>query len=81
MNRPGTREKNSEYGMPTDTYLPIIINMENSNLLDHHTAALLKNLILEENIEIFRLINCYIAKMIDENELCFKLNRLAYQMM
>jgi hypothetical protein len=38
---------------------------------------LLKTLILEENIEIFRLINSHIARMIDDQELCAKLIRLA----
>lgn len=77
FNRPETRENNSEYGMPTDRYLPIIINLENQNMLDEHTASVLKNLILEDNVEIFRLINGYIAKVIDEHELCVKLTRVA----
>lgn len=34
FNRPETRENNSEYGLPTDRYLPIIINFEHQNMLD-----------------------------------------------
>lgn len=57
--------------------MPIIINLEQLNLLDEQTSTLLKTLILEENIDIFRLINGFIARVIDEQELCIKLNRLA----
>jgi len=46
-------------------------------MLDEHTAFLLKTLILEENVEIFRVINSYIARAIDEQELCAKLIRQA----
>jgi EAL domain-containing protein (putative c-di-GMP-specific phosphodiesterase class I) len=63
-----------------DRYLPIIINLESSNLLDEQTSTLLKTLILEENLDIFRLINSFIARAIDEQELCAKLIRLAQQM-
>lgn len=34
MNRVDMRENNSEYGVPTDRFLPIIINLENQGLLD-----------------------------------------------
>jgi len=60
-----------------DRYLPIIISLESSNFLDENTASLLKTLILEENVEIFRLINSFIAHVIDDHELCSKLIRLA----
>jgi len=67
--------------MPTDRYLSIIINLENQNMLDDQTSTTLKNLILEENVEIFRLINGFIAKIIDDQELCSKLIRLAQMQM
>ena len=57
--------------------MPIIINLETSNLLDEQTSDLLKTLILEENLDVFRLINSYIARAIDEQELCARLIRLA----
>jgi len=60
-----------------DKYLPIIINLESQNLLDEHTSGLLKTLILEENYDIFKLVNSFIARAIDEHELCAKLIRLA----
>jgi hypothetical protein len=86
INRPETREKDSEYGMQSinssaDRYLPIIINLENQNFLDENISTLLKTLILEENVEIFRLINSYLARMINDQELCSKLIRLAQQLM
>lgn len=77
IGRPETREKDSEYGMPTDRYLPIIINLEHQNFLNEQTASIIKNFILEENVEVFRLINSYIAKIIDDHELCSKLIRFA----
>ena len=49
-------------------------------MLDEQTSSLLKTLILEENVAIFRLINGFIARAIDEQELCAKLIRLAQQM-
>ena len=82
--RPTTRERGEEGQTASqstqDRYLPIIINLEASNLLDEQTSSLLKTLILEENVAIFRLINGFIARAIDEQELCAKLIRLAQQM-
>lgn len=66
VTRPETHDNNSEYGMTTDRYLPIIINLENHNMLDETTSAIIKNMILDENHEIFRVINEYIAQMVDE---------------
>jgi hypothetical protein len=40
----------------------------------------LKTLILEENVDVFRQINGYIARAVDEQELCAKLVRLAQQL-
>ena len=60
--------------------MPIIINLESQNLLDEQTSSLLKTLILEENYDIFKLINSFIARAIDEHALCAKLIRLAQQM-
>jgi hypothetical protein len=76
VNRP-MGENNSEYGLSTDRYLPIIINLENQGLIDDHSSSAIKNMILEENVEVFRLINGFIAKMYDDQELCGKLVRLA----
>jgi hypothetical protein len=67
----------AELGSSQDRYLPIIINLESQGLLDEPAASLLKTLILEENVDVFRQINGYIARAIDEQELCSKLVRLA----
>jgi hypothetical protein len=50
------------------------------NQLDEQTANIVKTLILEENVEVFRHINSYIAKAIDEQELVSLLIRLAQQL-
>jgi hypothetical protein len=42
---------------------------------------LIKTLILEENVEIFRVINSYIARAIDDHELCARLIWQAQQIM
>jgi hypothetical protein len=55
----------------------VIFNLESQNMLEEYTANQLKNLILEENGEVFRLINNYMTRTIDDGELCAKLNRLA----
>lgn len=60
--------------------MPIIINLEQLNLIDDQTANIVKTLILEENVEVFRHINGYIAKAIDEQELGSHLIRLAQQL-
>ena len=41
---------------------------------------MLKTLILEENVDIFRVINSYMSFVINEKELSFKLTRLAQQL-
>lgn len=46
-------------------------------MIDEQTGSLLKTLILEENLEVFRVINSYIAKAVSDRELSFKLTRLA----
>ena len=68
----------SSPGQPNqDSYLQVIFNLESQNLLEEYTANQLKNLILEENGEVFRLINNFMVHTIDEQTLCSKLNRLA----
>jgi hypothetical protein len=57
--------------------MSIVIDLENKNLLDEQTATLVKTLILEESIEIFKLINSYFAKAISLRELSHRLANLA----
>lgn len=64
-----------------DRYLPVILEIEGKGLLnDEQTASLLKTLVLEENFEVFRVINSYLAKAISDRELGFRLIRLAEQL-
>ena len=62
---------------PADRYLPVIMDLEMKSLLDEQTSGVLKTLILEENVDIFRVINSYLCFVINEKELSFKLTRLA----
>lgn len=57
------------------------MELETKGLLnDEQTASLLKTLVLEENFEVFRVINSYLAKAISDRELSFRLTRLASQL-
>lgn len=56
------------------------MDLEVKSLLDEQTSSVLKTLILEENVDIFRVINSYLAFVINEKELSFKLTRLAQQL-
>ena len=60
-----------------DRYMPVILNLEMKNLLDDNTSTILKTLILEENVDIYRVINSHLAHIISEKQLSFKLTRLA----
>jgi hypothetical protein len=53
------------------------MDLEMKSLLDEQTSSVLKTLILEENVDIFRVINSYLCFVINEKELSFKLTRLA----
>jgi hypothetical protein len=57
--------------------MPVIIELENKSLLDEQTSGLLKTLILEENVEIFKAINSYLAKAVSDRELSYRLTRLS----
>jgi hypothetical protein len=57
------------------------LELESKGLLnDEQTSSLLKTLVLEENFEVFRVINSYLAKAISDRELSFRLTRLAQQL-
>ena len=51
----------------------MVLELEAKGMLDEQTASLLKTLILEENVEVCRVINSYWAKTISDRELSFKL--------
>lgn len=67
--RSSTRD-NSRIRMPQnafpsqDKFLPEIIELENKGYLEEQTASLLKTLVLEENVEVFKVINMYHAKLV-----------------
>ena len=55
----------------------MVLELENKNLIEEQTASILKTLILEENVEVFKVINMFIARAINDHELAFRLTRLA----
>ena len=55
-------------------------DLEEKKLLDEQVVCTVKTLILEENPEVIKLLNIYIAHMIDERELCPRLQRLSDRM-
>lgn len=54
-------------------FLRVIHELESKGLLDEITISLIKSLILEENIEVIRVINAYIMNTIDQIELGYRL--------
>lgn len=55
------------------------MNLESAGLLDDQTAAIVKSLILEESLDVYRIINIYLGKVIDEGELALRLHQVAQQ--
>ena len=54
--------------------------LEEKKLLDEQAVCTVKTLILEENHEVIKLLNSYVAHMIDERELCERLQKLSDRM-
>lgn len=54
--------------------------LEKTNLLDEQAVCIIKTLILEENPEVLKLLNGYIAHIIPEREVCSRLQRLSERM-
>jgi hypothetical protein len=46
--------------------MPVILNLEIKKLLDENTSAIIKSLILEENVDVYRVINSHLAHLITE---------------
>ncbi len=67
-------------GPQQDRYIAAILDLEQRGLLDEYTSTTIKTLSLEENFEIQRVINSYLAHVISDKELSFKLARLAQQL-
>ena len=55
-------------------------DLEEKKLLDEQVVCTVKTLILEENHEVIKLLNNYIAHILDERELCLKLQKLSDRM-
>lgn len=55
-------------------------DLEKKSLLDEQVVCTVKTLILEENPEVIKLLNSYIAHIIGERELCPRLQRLSDRM-
>ncbi len=47
----------------------MVLELEAKSMLDEQTASLIKTLVLEENVEVFRVINSHLAKAITDREL------------
>lgn len=57
--------------------MPIIIDLEQKQLLDEQSATIIKTLVLEENVDVQQVLNTYINRMIKDVELAYKLAALA----
>ncbi len=80
--RPGTSEgsnksKNKEISSVQEKHIHTTAELERRSYLTEHSASLIKSLILEENHEVIKVMNAYENDLYDEQELCFKLVRLA----
>ena len=64
-------------GNYSDRYMPIIIDLEQKQLLDEQTASVVKTLVLEENIDVQQVLNTYINRVITDVELAYKLASLS----
>jgi hypothetical protein len=58
----------------------VILDLEQRGLLDEYTSTTVKTLSLEENFDVQRVINSYLAHVISDKELSFKLTRLAQKL-
>lgn len=70
-------EHRRKIGKYSDRYMPIIIDLEQKQLLDEQTASVIKTLVLEENFDIQQVLNMYINRVITDVELSYKLGPLS----
>ena len=73
----GSRRRVQQY---SDSYMSIIADLEQKQLLNDDTSSIIKQLILDENVDIQRVLNSYNTRIITDKELSFKLTRLAQQL-
>ena len=77
---PINNNNNSQSSMMTSTQalmIGTIHKLEDSGLLDKQIVSSIKTLILEENEDVFKVMNSYIAHFINETQLCHKLQKLS----
>lgn len=80
--RPPTSEgygksRNKEISSAQEKFIQIAAELERRSYLTEHSASLIKSLILEENAEVFKAMGAYENDIYDEQELSFRLVRLA----
>jgi hypothetical protein len=70
--RSSTRERSSRRSLG-ENCVTLIQELESKNLIDVQTSSIVKTFILEENVEIFKVFNAFIARTINERELVYRL--------
>jgi hypothetical protein len=63
-----------------DRYVRTVLDLEKKGLIDDHVGSIVKTLILEENTDVYRILNQFFAKLCSEMELGFKLTRIAQKL-
>lgn len=71
------RSRTKEISSVQERLIQMTAEIERKGLLNEHSASLIKSLILEENADVFRVMSSYESDYYDEQELSFKLTRLA----
>jgi len=73
----GSKSRNKEISSAQEKFIQIAAELERRSYLTEHSASLIKSLILEENAEVFKAMGAYENDLYDEQELSFRLVRLA----
>lgn len=68
------------HSVSNDRYMRTVLKLEKKGLIDDHVGTILKTLILEENTDVYRILNQYFTKLCSEMELGFKLTRVAQKL-
>jgi len=56
--------------------MPIILDLEEKQLIDEQIRSDVNDLLLEENLEVLQALNNYTTRVIADDELAFKLSQL-----
>lgn len=68
-NRRSERKKNKELSVVQERFIQVIANLEEKLAIDERTSSIIKTLVLDENVDVFRIINTYLNEVIDEKNL------------